>query len=95
MKLIFVVALVALSQFGYSQNLDCQKFKTGYFQNIDTVNGHIFIKRKKFQIEKDKNTGIEIKLEITWVDNCTYKLSCVHLLYLTTSLNNRNMCNYA
>jgi hypothetical protein len=78
MKTILVILLFVLPRIGFSQDLDCKKFKTGYFQNIDSDGGNTFIKRKKkYQIETDTSTGAEIKLKITWINDCSYKLSLI------------------
>jgi hypothetical protein len=64
--------------FIFSQEIDCGKFKTGSFRNIDSLTGDTFIERtEKYQIEYIKAIEVEIKLEITWLDECTYRLKFI------------------
>ena len=54
-------------------NLDCSGLKTGRFRITDERYGVTIIERtEKFQIEEDPETGHNLKLEITWIDDCTY-----------------------
>ena len=76
MKSILLV-LLTLSHIVFTQDLDCQKFRTGNFLNVDDKNGNTIIKRtEKYQFET-KSSGIRIKLKITWIDDCTYRLSFI------------------
>ncbi len=78
MKKIIVFLFVTCSLAGYSQNLDCSKLKTGYFLNIDSSTGNTFIKRTDmYQYETDVNSGVKIKLQIVWLNDCTYKLKFI------------------
>ncbi len=78
MRIILIIILCVLTQFGFSQDMNCGKFKTGYFQNIDSKDGNTFIKRtKKYQIETDKSSGVEVKLKIIWINDCSYRLSFI------------------
>ena len=62
-------------------NLDCSGLKTGRFRNTDERYGVTIIERtEKFQIEEDPETGHKLKLEITWIDDCTYQLKPVEVL---------------
>lgn len=78
MKPITTILLLITFATGYSQDIDCSKFKTGYFQNIDSKDGNTFIKRtKKYQYETDVATGVKIKLKVVWLNECTYKLTLI------------------
>jgi hypothetical protein len=77
-KIGFILFLGLLWQLSSGQDLPCDTFKTGYFQNIDSVLGSTFIKRTaNYQYEMHKSTGAKIKLAITWMDDCTYRLKFV------------------
>ncbi len=71
--------LVGLTNDIHAQDgLDCQKFKTGKFITYD--NGKILtkvVRNDNFQIEYIPETGEEITLKITWINNCSYKLAFV------------------
>ena len=72
------IIFLAYSQLGFSQKNNCQIFKTGYFQNIDNNGKITLIKRSEnFQFETDKSTGEKVKLKITWINECSYKLSII------------------
>src|SRR5690606_14395336 len=77
--LFLCLAAVLVSTKVNSQNiLNCQKFRTGTFINIDEKGDNDVIRRtEKFQYEMDAETGSKIKLKITWIDNCTYQLEFV------------------
>ena len=76
--LLFVCLLVCASHFASGQEKECEKFKVGHFQNIENGVGNTLIERTKdYQIERDEASGMEIKLRVTWLDECTYKLKFI------------------
>ena len=78
MKIVLLALFVALNLCIHAQEMNCKKFKTGYFQNVDHKDGDLFIKRtNKFQFETDKVSGVELKLKVTWINDCTYKLQLI------------------
>ena len=76
MKTILVIAFSLISFTTIAQT-SCTDFKTGKFQIIEKGRPTTLIERNEsFQIE---HVGkIEVKLKITWIDDCTYKLSFVN-----------------
>lgn len=81
-KIIFqlcLALLIGLTSNIYAQgSLDCQNFKTGKFDTY--VNGAVstkVVRNNKYQIEYVLKTGARIKLKITWIDECSYKLEFV------------------
>lgn len=71
-NLVITLILLFFNSFVFSQS-DCEKFKTGKFQNIE--NGVV-----KSTIERNSSIQIEeygekkITLKIEWIDDCTYLL---------------------
>jgi hypothetical protein len=69
----FMVCVIA-SQLAAQPN-KCAKFKTGYYENIDPGGKNTYIKRTaNIQTEWEKMLGAKLRLKITWIDDCTYKL---------------------
>lgn len=67
-----------LSQKCSSIDLDCSLVKTGKFKIVDKQSGETIIERtENFQIEENKKYGYKLKLEVTWLNGCTYKLKPV------------------
>lgn len=57
------------------KKVDCSGIKTGKYRMIDEESGETIIERtEKFQIEENTKFGYKLKLEISWIDECTYKL---------------------
>ena len=81
MAYIFSFTLTLLS-FTYSP--DCSSVKEGKFKiTIDAQDSTIvtLIERKgDIQIEKCEQLGIEYKLKVVWIDNCTYQLSLLETI---------------
>ena len=71
-NLIFTISLLFITTVAFSQ-MNCKKFKTGRFHNIE--NGVI-----KTKISRSKTIQIEewgeskIKLKIVWINDCSYRL---------------------
>ena len=79
MRLAFLMLFsFLLPIIGYAQKPSCVDFKTGYFQNIDSRDSSNFIKRTKdYQYEHEKSSGVKLKLKVTWIDECTYRLTLI------------------
>lgn len=75
MKLKILILLFAMSFTTYAQE-NCKKFRTGKFQNIEKGIVKSTIERND-SIQREYFADKEIKLEITWIDECTYKLKLV------------------
>jgi Tfp pilus assembly protein PilF len=55
--------------------IDCTNLKTGKFKSYDELTGETIIERTdKYQIEENTKHGYKLKLEVTWIDDCTYRL---------------------
>jgi len=71
-KVVLLISFLWISGIAFSQS-ECQKFRTGKFQNIE--NGIV-----KSKIERTDSIQIEqygensIKLKIKWIDECSYRL---------------------
>ena len=75
MRIQLFTILLLLSASVFAQ-VDCEKFKVGKFQNIEDGEVKSTIERNdSIQVERFGNK--EIKLEITWINDCSYQL---HLL---------------
>jgi hypothetical protein len=76
MRLVIIILSFGISNFIYSQDsLNCEEFRVGKYDTY--VNGVLSSKVKrtdKYQYEYSPKTGSKIKLEIIWIDDCTYKL---------------------
>ena len=74
LKLI-IISLILLS----CKPNDCKGFKVGKFMNYE--NGEwtntIITRTDEFQIELNKKTNEESKDKITWIDDCTYRLTSI------------------
>lgn len=63
---------VLLSGLSYSQ-VNCNKFKTGQFQNIE--NGILKAKiQRNDSIQTEQYGEKKVTLKIIWIDDCTYRL---------------------
>lgn len=79
-KLLFSITFSFIFSFmGFAQDsLDCTDFKTGHFETYDKDHPSTMVVRtRKFQKEYVPETGVKIKLGISWMDDCTYKLKFV------------------
>lgn len=75
MKLNLLIIITLICSAAYAQN-DCVKFKAGKFQNIE--NGIIkSVIQRNDSIQLESFGEKEIKLRITWIDDCTYKLKLI------------------
>ena len=69
-------------------NINCSSIKTGKFMSFDEVVGETIIERtEKYQIEENKKHGYKLKLEVTWIDACTYQLKPVADLLNPENIN--------
>jgi len=77
--LISIIGLFFLTEGCNAQELKCKEFHQGTFINApDGKSTGTIIKRNEiFQIEIHEERGLETKDMITWLDDCTYKLSPV------------------
>jgi hypothetical protein len=71
-----IIIFIALISFTSFSQVDCTKFKTGKFVNIDKDKPKTTIERND-SIQTERMGEIEVKLEITWINECTYKLKLV------------------
>lgn len=71
-KNILGTLLIMAFSFSYSQE-NCDRFKTGDFQNIK--NGILKAKiQRNDSIQTEQYGSKKIKLEIVWIDACSYRL---------------------
>lgn len=69
-------AFMALSSYGYGQNLECTKFKNGLFKIVDNETGTSFIKRNgERQSEITEGKKDSTNFIVKWIDDCTYTLT--------------------
>ncbi len=58
--------------------VDCSSIRTGKFKSQDVESGEtIIVRTEKYQIEENNKYGYKLKLEVTWLDDCTYQLKPV------------------
>jgi hypothetical protein len=77
-RIIQTIILASFPFTHYAQSPECQNFRIGKFQNIDKDGPGTLIKRtEKYQFEKNKTKGTKIKLQINWIDECTYRLKLI------------------
>lgn len=77
-SIIQIIILITIAFTNFSQNENCQNFRIGKFQNIDEDGPGTLIRRtEKYQFERNKSKGTKIKLEIKWIDDCTYRLKLI------------------
>lgn len=55
----------------------CKDFKTGKFQIIEKGKVTTLIERNE-SIQIERSGKIEVKLEIKWIDDCTYRLKLIY-----------------
>jgi len=72
MRMIILIFLMIFCGFSYSQE-DCSKFKIGNFQNIEDGILKAKIQRND-SIQTEQYGEKVIKLKITWIDDCSYRL---------------------
>jgi hypothetical protein len=72
MKQLILFITLLIGTLAFSQT-DCQKFKTGNFQNVEDVIIAAKIQRND-SIQMEEYGPIKVKLTIEWTDDCNYKL---------------------
>lgn len=74
-RLVFILLLVGSVATSKAQKASCRDYRTGDFKII-TGRDVTYIKRTaKFQTETGNDGWV--KLKITWLDSCTYRLQAV------------------
>ncbi len=59
-------------------DFDCSGIRTGKFRSYDEEAGETIIERtEEYQIEENTKQGYTLKLEVIWLDDCTYQLKPV------------------
>lgn len=76
MKALFIITFTLAGYISMAQT-KCTDFKTGKFQIVKEGETTTLIERDQTtQIERVGK--IEVRLKVTWIDDCTYRLSFVH-----------------
>lgn len=73
-KKIVLIVLLLLSSLGYSQSLDCSKFKNGKFYTTNKSNVYFVIKDTIMEDFMDDN--LVWTWSIKWINNCQYEAVC-------------------
>ena len=62
-----------------AQEVNCNKFKTGTFEHFvdGKFTGTIIKRGIDFQFETNKKKRVQTKDKITWLDDCSFKLTMV------------------
>lgn len=77
-KLTFLLILVIINTSLFSQNSNCENFRTGYFSYLEEPFTSVVVRRtKKFQYEHNKKDGMKLKFKIDWIDDCQYTLTYI------------------
>ncbi len=81
----YILPFMLLSAaFGFSQDLNCNDFKTGQFRYTDPDFSTVIVTRDdKLQIERYQDTGEELHLYIDWTSECEYVLTFKKAVYVT------------
>ncbi|MGB6035868.1 MAG: hypothetical protein WBG42_06340, partial [Cryomorphaceae bacterium] len=75
MKNLIALILICISVIAFGQKRECDKFRDGKFMIVDPVNGNSIIERKgSKQIEIGEGSGLKLKFDVNWLDDCTYTL---------------------
>lgn len=76
-KITFSAFILLFSIFGYSQNIDCSKYKNGTFRLTDPKTKKVCIITRKGdkQTEKMEDADEAYDFDIVWIDSCTYTVS--------------------
>lgn len=81
MKRWLLVILIFDSILGFCQNKECEKFKEGKFEIIDSgVVSSSIVREGLKQVEYSKEINVEILSKVLWIDECTYKLELEEIL---------------
>lgn len=78
--LVKVILLVSVMIYAQTQLKSCSSFRKGFFAYRDSASNTIrdFKRTSKYQVEKDKQTGLTTRYKIEWIADCTYKLTQVY-----------------
>lgn len=74
--LLLIVTLL-VTTFGFSQGLDCTRFKEGTFKFTDPSTKKVCIITRTGNIQTEKMEDAEevYDFDLVWIDDCTYTLS--------------------
>jgi hypothetical protein len=74
---IMLPAFLLLSAFGYSQSIDCSRYKEGTFKITDpkTKKVCIITRDGSRQTEKMEDAEEVYDFDIVWIDGCTYTIT--------------------
>ncbi|MWB92888.1 hypothetical protein GON26_00775 [Flavobacterium sp. GA093] len=73
-KKIVLIALLLLGSIGYSQSLDCSKFKNGKFYNTSFPSSYFVI--KDAIMEDIDNDVVLCTWSLYWLSDCEYEVVC-------------------
>ena len=88
-KRSYIVLICCLSTIvSQAQTLDCQSFRDGTFELMSDY-GRVYIIERKgdTQIEHDITDDYKIEFKVKWLDDCTYQLSFVKVLFNPKNLD--------
>jgi hypothetical protein len=74
-KIIIITAILMFGKFGFSQSLDCAKYKNIKFYN--PANPNRYSVRKDSIQEVFSNGKLEIVWGVKWRSECEYEMVCV------------------
>lgn len=71
---LWIVLFFGFSNFSYSQN--CKNYRNGKFKLQDDELGVTYIIERKGNLQTERLLGEDriLDFEVTWIDDCTYKL---------------------
>jgi hypothetical protein len=77
MKNIITFLLLLSAAFGYSQTVNCAKFKEGTFKFTDPATKKVCIITRTGNVQTEKMEDAEevYDFDLVWIDDCTYTLS--------------------
>jgi len=81
MKNLIAGILICISFVAFGQETECDKFKNGKFEIIDTTLGNSIIERKgSKQIEYGKRSKLKLEFKVKWLNDCSYTLELKKIL---------------
>lgn len=81
MKNLLLIFISVLSFSCSAQEKKCSDFRTGTFEYTDpSMAAYTILRTDSLQVEKNRETGIEIHTSVNWKSDCEYELTYLKIL---------------